>query len=127
MKTGIERVLRALFGLSVAAALAFASGLLIYANLELTTGQLPVQFELPQGGSLRSAAQVMERAGLLRHPRVFIVMARLLGEAGNVKAGNYSIDHAPTPYALLRIITEGDVTQHAIKFVEGWTFRQMRK
>jgi UPF0755 protein len=127
MKTGFERALRALFAISVAAALAFGTGFLIYATNELPAGPLPIQFELPQGSSLRSAAQVMERAGLVRHPRVFVVMARLLGEAGNVKAGNYAIERAPTPYGLLRIITEGDVTQHAIKFVEGWTFRQMRK
>src|SRR5262249_8561238 len=37
------------------------------------------------------------------------------------------IDEPLTPYQLLRKITEGDVTQQVITFVEGWTFRQMRK
>ena len=127
MKKGIDGPLRVIFGLSVAVVLAFCVGSAIYATSDLRTGPLPIQFSLPQGSSLRSAAQEMERAGVLTHPRVFVAMTRLLGEAANIKAGNYSIDRPLSPYELLRIITEGDVTQHAITFVEGWTFKQMRK
>jgi len=76
---------------------------------------------------LRGAAQDMERAGVLRDPERFIAMARLLGEAGNIKAGNYELTEPVTPYQLLQKVTQGDVTQVAITFVEGWTFRQMRK
>lgn len=127
MKKGIERYLRVLFGVSVAAVLIFCGAFFLYATTELKTGPLPIQFSLKEGGSLRGATQQMERAGVLRQPRVFEFMARLLGEAGNIKPGIYEIDQATTPYELLRTITEGDVTQHAITFVEGWTFRQMRK
>jgi UPF0755 protein len=127
MKRGFEFVLRALFGACVVAVLAFCGAFAFYVTSSLPTGQLPIQFSLPQGSSLRSAAQQMERAGVLQHPRAFVAMTRLLGEAGNIKAGNYAIDRSITPYELLRMVTEGDVTQHAITFVEGWTFRQMRK
>jgi UPF0755 protein len=127
MKKGVELFLRALFGACVVAVVAFCGAFAFYVTSSLPTGQLPIQFSLPQGSSLRSAAQQMERAGALQHPRAFVAMTRLLGEAGNIKAGNYAIDRSITPYELLRMITEGDVTQHAITFVEGWTFRQMRK
>jgi UPF0755 protein len=89
--------------------------------------QVPLQFSLKTGSGLRSAANQMERAGVLRHPDLFVLMGRLLGEAGNIKPGIYDIDEPLTPYELLRKITEGDVTQQAITFVEGWTFKQMRK
>ncbi len=69
----------------------------------------------------------MERAGVLRNTDFFVIMGRLLGEAGNIKPGIYEIDSPITPYTLLRKITEGDVTQQAVTFVEGWTFRQIRK
>jgi UPF0755 protein len=127
MKQGFERFLRWLFGTSVAAVVIACGVSALYVTSDLRTGPLPIQFSLQQGDGLRSAATRMEQAGLLRHPRVFVVMGRLLGEAGNIKPGNYAIDRALTPYELLRVITEGDVTQQAITFVEGWTFRQMRK
>jgi UPF0755 protein len=124
---GFERLLKALVGFSIAAVVVFCGAFLLYAHTTQPAGPLPIQFSLQQGGSLRSAAREMERAGVLRHPRVFVAMARLLGEAGNIKSGTYQIIEATTPYELLQMITEGDVTQHAITFPEGWTFRQLRK
>jgi UPF0755 protein len=69
----------------------------------------------------------MERAGALREPAIFIVMARLLGETRSIKAGNYELTEPVSPYRLLQKIVQGDVTQSTVKFIEGWTFREMRK
>jgi len=121
-----ERLLRAVFGLALASVLLFCAAFAWYATKELATAPLPVQFDLRPGSSLRTAAKQMKRAGVLRHARPFVAMARLLGEQGNLKAGNYEINEPLTPYRLLRKITAGEVTQVAIKFVEGWTFRDMR-
>ena len=121
-----ERLLRAIFGTALAGVILFCAGFAWYATAELAMAPLPVQFDLRPGSSLRSTAKQMKRAGVLRHARPFIAMARLLGEAGNIKAGNYEINEPITPYRLLRKITAGEVTQVAIKFIEGWTFREMR-
>jgi UPF0755 protein len=88
---------------------------------------LPLQFDRRPGSSLRAAAQEMERAGVLREPSRFVLMARLLGEAKNIKAGNYEVSEPVTPYRLLQKIVQGEVTQATVVFVEGWTFRQTRK
>src|SRR5687768_17269710 len=98
MKKGPERFLRVLFGTSVAAVVIFSGAFTLYATTDLRTATLPVQFSLQKGVSLRSAAQQMESAGVLRHPRVFVGMSRLLGEAGNIKSGTYQIGEAITPY-----------------------------
>lgn len=127
MTKGIDRVLRLLFGVCMAAVAIAGGAFFYYATLEVAPGALPLQFSLKAGSSLRSAAAQMERAGVLRHPEAFVVMGRLLGEAGNIRAGIYEVTRPITPYALLRRVTEGDVTQQVIKFVEGWTFRQMRE
>jgi UPF0755 protein len=127
MKAGAERFLRILFGLSVAVVAAFCGGFAYYATSEVVPPSAPVQLSLQSGSSLRSAAQQMERAGVLRHPELFVVMARLLGEAGNIKAGIYEIEGPIAPFRLLRKVTLGEVTQAAVTFVEGWTFRQARK
>jgi UPF0755 protein len=122
----IERLLRAVFVTALTGVILFCGAFAWYATAELPTAPLPLQFDLRPGSSLRSTAKQMKRAGVLQHARPFVGMARLLGEAGNIKAGNYEINEPVTPYRLLRKITAGEVTQVAIKFVEGWTFREMR-
>jgi UPF0755 protein len=121
-----ERLLRAVFATALAGAVVFCGAFAWYATSELATAPLPLQFDLRPGSSLRGAAKQMKRAGVLRHSRPFVAMARLLGEAGNIKAGNYELTEPVTAYRLLRKITAGEVTQVAIKFIEGWTFRDMR-
>jgi UPF0755 protein len=121
-----ERLLRLAFGAALTGVILFCGAFAWYATTELATAPLPLQFDLRPGTSLRGAAKQMKRAGVLNHARPFVVMARLLGEAGNIKAGNYELNEPVTPYRLLRKITAGEVTQVAIKFIEGWTFRQVR-
>jgi len=121
------RVLSALLGIAVVAAVLLSAALGWYATAKIATVPLPLHFSIKPGSTLRGAAQEMERAGALRQPALFVLMGRLLGEATNIKAGNYEITEAITPYRLLQKIVQGDVTQATVKFVEGWTFRQMRK
>ncbi|HET9402956.1 MAG TPA: endolytic transglycosylase MltG [Burkholderiales bacterium] len=127
MSKVIERVLRVLFATLLAGVVIFCGAFAYYATNPLEIETLPLQFSLKAGSGLRSSAQQMARAGVLKHPERFVAMARLLGEASHIKPGIYEIDQPLTPYELLRKITEGDLTQHAITFVEGWTFRQMRR
>jgi len=122
-----HRFLRVLLGTAAAVAVLLASALAWYATTEIATAPLPLQFGIKPGSSLRSATLEMERAGALRQPAIFILMARLLGETRNIKAGNYEFNEPVTPYRLLQRIVQGDVTQATVKFIEGWTFRQLRK
>lgn len=121
------RFLRALLGTAVAVAVLLTSALAWYATTEVATAPLPLQFDIKPGSTLRGAALEMERAGALRRPRYFILMGRMLGETRNIKAGNYELTEPVSPYRLLRKIVHGDVTQATVKFIEGWTFRQLRK
>lgn len=98
-----------------------------YATSALSTAPTPLQFSLKTGSSLRAAAQQMAAAGVLAAPDRFVLLARALGEAANIKAGSYEIDGPVTPLGLLRKITEGDYTQDTATLIEGWTFRQVRR
>lgn len=110
-----------------AAAAAVVLWFIAYALSPLHAGTAPIQFSLKAGSSLKSAAQQMAAAGLLSEPERFVLLARVLGKAAKIKAGNYEVDPFITPLGLLRKITEGDATQDAITFIEGWTFREIRK
>ena len=127
MKKATKRWLWLLLMLPLVCGALAAGWLVYYAYSPLQPAQTPLQFSLKAGSSLKSAAQQMANAGVLDDPMHFVVLARLMGEASNIKAGNYEVEKPITPLKLLRKITEGDYTQDVIRLVEGWTFQQMRK
>ena len=98
-----------------------------YPMHELPLKNLPLQFSINSGSTLRGATQQMVQARVLDRALPFEVMTRLLGEPTAIKAGNYELDKRLTPLELMHKITRGDYTSVAITFVEGWTFRQMRQ
>ncbi len=86
----------------------------------------PVAFTLEQG-SLRHAAKQMSDAGVIGNPLPFEMLARVMGKASSIKAGNYELDAPASPLQLLEKITEGDFTQSKIMLVAGDTFREFRR
>ncbi len=121
-----KTIRRALLAILVPALLASA-WMTYYANTLLSLPRLPFEFTLKHGSSLRSVARQLTEAGVLRKPWAFTALVRLFGKASAVKAGNYQLDKNLTPMQLFRKITEGDVTQSEITFIEGWNFGQLRK
>ncbi|MES2562996.1 MAG: endolytic transglycosylase MltG, partial [Pseudomonadota bacterium] len=98
-----------------------------YPYYELPLKSSPAQFSISPGSSLRSATQQMLEAGVIDSAFVFEVLARIFGNPKNIKAGNYEVEQGITPLQLIEKITRGDYTTLSLTFVEGWTFRQMRK
>ena len=86
-----------------------------------------LQVEIPRGQSLAATARELESRGALRHPRWLQAYARYSGADARIKAGEYAIPPGTTPRGLLRLLEAGAVVQHSVTFVEGWTFRDMRK
>jgi UPF0755 protein len=122
----IRKLLTAVVGVAVLGALIAAGALYYYARSPLPIGAAPVQFSLKAGSSLRSAARQMADEGVLHRPEAFVLLGRILGHAGKIKAGSYEFQPGLTPYSLLLKITRGDVTLTAITFTEGATFKQIR-
>ncbi|HEY9447782.1 MAG TPA: endolytic transglycosylase MltG [Burkholderiales bacterium] len=123
LKRTIKRGTFLLFAISVAAAGWFA----YWALSDLPLAHAPLEFGLKTGSSLRSASRQMVEAGVLREPLRFELLARLLGESANLKAGNYELKRPLSALELLRKITSDDYTEVAITLVEGWSFRHVRQ
>jgi UPF0755 protein len=119
-------LLKTLFALVVVSVLAAAGYCGWYAVTPVAVSKLPAEFDIVPGMRLRAAAQRIEESGVAIGRLQFELLARALGRAQDVKAGSYELSSAPTPLELLEKLTRGDVTQTEFRFIEGWTFRQMR-
>jgi UPF0755 protein len=98
-----------------------------YALRPLPYSQLPYEFSLKQGSSLKSAARQMKQADVLPSDWLFVILARGLGKATQIKPGNYEIEEPISPLQLLDMISKGRVEQSEITILEGFTFSQLRQ
>jgi UPF0755 protein len=119
-------LLKTLFALVVVGLLAAGGYTVWYASAPVAVSSLPAAFEIAPGMRLRAAAVRIEEGGVAIGRLRFELLARALGRAADVKAGSYELTAAPTPLELLDKLTRGDVLQAEVRFIEGWTFRQMR-
>ena len=112
--------------LSASLVLIFVVGMSFYANRPLPLPATPFEFELKQGGHLKSMARELHQAGLLKNEWAFVWLTRLLGKSSQIKAGYYALQQAVTPLELLDILHKGAVIQRKISIIEGWSFKQFR-
>jgi UPF0755 protein len=84
-----------------------------------------VVFEIPAGAAFASISRDLAERGYIEHPDWFRWYARLTGQAGSVRAGEYLIDAGTTPRQLLQIFVAGDVQLYSFSIIEGWTFREL--
>jgi UPF0755 protein len=77
-------------------------------------------FVLERGQSFRAFAEELERAGLVRHARLWSLLARLDGTATRIKAGEYRIGPGDTPDGLVARLIAHDVVTYRVSLIEGW-------
>jgi UPF0755 protein len=110
-----------------AAVLGFGGWLFWIALSPIDLPSPTVDFSIRPGSSLRSATRQLIDAGLPLNEWEFVLLARISGAGGAVKAGSYQVTEGITPLLLIRKIVRGEFAQAEIVFPEGWTFHQMRE
>ncbi len=124
---GVVRVLLVL----VAALLLAGGGALAWAWHAFTAQPLafaaaPVRYVVPKGANLRTVAAGLREQGIDVSPTRLWLWYKLRRYDGQLKAGTYGFEPPLTIDALLGKLVRGDVLLTDIRFIEGWTFRQMR-
>jgi peptidoglycan lytic transglycosylase G len=76
---------------------------------------------VPKSAGLVGIAAELARAGIVRHPWVFVVGAVLGGEARALKAGEYEFAAGLSPRAVAQLLASGRVVQHRFTLPEGLT------
>lgn len=81
--------------------------------------------KVPAGATARGVADDLSARGVLAHPLLWAVYARLSGRATQIKQGEYRLKPGMTPVDLLRLLVAGKTVQYAVTLIDGWTFRQV--
>lgn len=121
------RLINRLVFLTLFITLLFVGWMVYFSSTPISLEEEVMEFDIRAGSSLRKVSEQLVNQGALNESLSFMVLVRLMGKAGEVKAGNYLIENGTTPYDLFVTITSGKTTQASITFIEGWTFRQMRE
>jgi UPF0755 protein len=80
---------------------------------------------IPSGAGLNQVTQILSAAGALKHPGVFRIMARLQGQAGKLRAGEYMVPAHASKNEILELLVSGDVIHHRLTLPEGLTSYQV--
>jgi UPF0755 protein len=78
------------------------------------------------GSSARTVAQQWVDAGVSAPSRLLYEWFRWSGQARAIRAGTYEANAGITPRRLLAMMVQGEVMLERVRFIEGWTFRQLR-
>lgn len=121
------RLLRKLLLAGLLGLLLLAAWLYYFSSRPLELPRTPYDMVLKHGSSLRGISQQLVGEKVLKEPWSFMLLVRVMGKAGKIKAGNYQLEQGITGFDLFQMVTDGSMVQNSITFIEGWTFKQMRE
>ncbi|TVP49822.1 MAG: endolytic transglycosylase MltG [Gemmatimonadales bacterium] len=88
-------------------------------------GEDVVRFTVPQGAGFRQVADTLVSRDLVGNALLFRVYAKVRGDDGNVRAGQYAVAREAGWKSLLDDLVAGRVETVPVTIPEGWTLRQI--
>lgn len=92
-----------------------------------TSEEHEIVYSLERGDSLRDVAHNLTQNYHLRAPYFFIVLAMVKGVARDLQAGEYAFSSSISASSLLSLFVKGEVKQHRLTLIPGWTFQEARE
>lgn len=89
------------------------------------TANKSVIIEFPQGTSIRGIGTILAEAGVVREDIRFALLAKILGYAGQLRAGEFKITTGRSPLEVIRLLARAKPVQHAVTIPEGLSAREI--
>lgn len=121
------RLLKFLVLVLLLAVAAASAGAWWWLQRPLPLAQPRVEVSIEPGSSPRAVAQAWVDAGVQTSPALLYYWFRLSGEDRALRAGSFEVERGVTPRGLLDKMVRGDELMATVRFIEGWTFRQVRQ
>ncbi|MCC5871931.1 MAG: endolytic transglycosylase MltG [Gammaproteobacteria bacterium] len=83
--------------------------------------------EVERGASLARTLRALEADGILEHPELLRLWARIHGSGATIHAGEYRLRPGMTPLAVLDDFVAGRVVRRHFTVIEGWRFSDLRR
>lgn len=80
---------------------------------------------VPRGAGVDDIARLLAANGVIDHPLVFSIGARMHRAAGSLRAGEYAFPAATSPRLIMEMIIKGRVVVHRLTVPEGLTTDQI--
>lgn len=84
-----------------------------------------IHYQIKIGMNLKGISYDLAQKEILDQPYYLILAGRLKGYDSRIKAGEYLITSGTTSRQLLKQFISGQVVQHSLTLVEGWTYKQV--
>ena len=120
------RTLLKLLALLLALALAAGAGAWWWTQQPLPLAADALEISVPEGASLRTAAQRAVDGGVQTPAALLAGYFRLAARGQTIKPGDYALTRGMTAAELLGKLVRGERIVLTVKLLEGWTFRQLR-
>jgi UPF0755 protein len=120
------RLLRWLVVLTLVAAAATSAGVYAWLHRAMPLASPAVEFSVEPGSSPRAIAQGWVDAGVQVPVWALYEWFRWSGDARRIRAGTFEIETGITPVGLLDKMVSGAEVLATVRFIEGWTMRQLR-
>ena len=121
------RLLAMLAALLVVAAGSLAAAVWLWLDRPLTLAAPSLELSIESGSTPRQIAQGWVDAGVQTEADWLYAWFRWSGQARRIRAGSYEIHTGITPRGLLDALVQGRETLQTVRFIEGWTLRQLRQ
>ena len=120
------RVALALAGAAVLLLAAFSAAAWWWLERPLPLAGERAELSIEAGMNPREVAEAWVAAGVRAPPRLLYEWFRWSGQARRIRAGSYQIEAGTSPRRLLAKMVQGEETLEQVRFIEGWTVRQLR-
>jgi peptidoglycan lytic transglycosylase G len=95
------------------------AGLALYGWYGGGPAERPLEVQIAEGSSLKSAARAMEQAGAIRSAESFLVLAKVFGSKAPIRAGEYAVPKGASAADILDLLQSGKTLQRLVTIPEG--------
>ncbi len=99
--------------------------ILDYAERPVGGQAIPVTIEIPRGAGFSRITGLLEEAGLIKHKKLFYLLAKLKDAPTNIRAGEYEMDSSMSPTDAINKLVKGNIKGYRVPIPEGFNIRQI--
>lgn len=104
---------------------AFAYWNYLLAPTDTSANAKTVSVDIPAGSNVQKIGERLEKAGVIRSKTVFTLMAKVMGESTDMKAGEYAISKNLGVIEIINKMVAGDAIAQWVIIPEGLTLGQI--